>query len=136
MKKWLFALLVLGVGMWAGQAVAEGEHGEHGAHGAHEHAEAGAGPQKVTGEVVDLACYLSEGAMGPGHRECAQKCINSGLPVGIKSGNQLYLVVGGEHDPANKTLAPLAAKNVTAEGTVTERDGVHLLAIKKVTVNE
>jgi len=28
-----------------------------------------------------------------------------------------------------------SAKTVTAEGTVSERDGVHLLAIKKVTVN-
>ena len=107
------------------------------AHGAGEEARpASAGAQRITGEVVDLACYLGHGASGPKHRDCAQKCIASGLPVGIKSGDRLYLVVGGEHDPANKTLAPLAAKNVTAEGTVTERDGVHLLAVKKVTVNE
>ena len=88
--------------------------------------------QTITGEVVDLACYLSEGASGPGHRECAQKCIASGLPVGIKSGDTLYVAIGGEHGPANATLALLAAQQVTAEGTVTERDGVHLIAIKKL----
>ena len=93
-------------------------------------------PQTVTGEVVDLACYLAEGARGAGHRECAQKCITSGLPVGIKAGDRLYLVVGSKHGPANETLAPLAAKTVTAEGTVTERDGVHLLAVEKVAVQE
>ncbi len=94
--------------------------------------------QKVTGEVVDLACYLGSGGkeMGPGHRECAQKCIASGLPVGIKTADGLYLVVSSEHQPVNKELAPLAAKKVVAEGTVSESDGVHLLAIRKVTVVE
>lgn len=132
MRKGVFALVVTGVVMSTGLAVAhEGSHDE-----SHEHGDQPAAVQKVTGEVVDLACYLGEGAKGPGHRECAQKCISSGLPVGIKSGDELYLVIGSEHEPANKTFAPLAAKNVTAEGTVTERDGMHLLAVKKVTVNE
>lgn len=99
------------------------------------HAEQG-GVQTVTGEVVDLACYVAEGEMGPNHRECAQKCIASGLPVGIKSGDDLYLATDGEHGPANATLAPLAAKQVVAEGIVTERNGVHLIAIKKLTVKE
>ena len=99
----------------------------------HEH---GGATQVVTGEVVDLACYLSEGARGAGHRECAQKCINSGLPVGIKTADRLYLVIGSEHGPANKALASLAAKTVEVEGKVTERDGVHLLALQKVTVKE
>ncbi|MBI3333215.1 MAG: hypothetical protein HYZ93_03910 [Candidatus Omnitrophica bacterium] len=102
---------------------------------AHEGDEGGT-VQKVTGEVVDLACYLSEGAAGPGHRECAEKCIRSGLPVGIKSGDQLYVAIGSEHGPANAALAPLAAKQVVAEGVVSERNGVHLIAIQKVTVKE
>ncbi len=127
MKMWMLTIAVVGILVVPGLAAAhEGES----------HMESHGAVQKVTGEVVDLACYLGEGAQGPGHRECAQKCITSGLPVGIKSGNELYLVIGSEHGPANKTFAPLAAKNVTAEGTVTERDGMHLLAVKKVTVNE
>ena len=92
--------------------------------------------QTITGEVVDLACYLGHGAAGPGHKECAEKCIRQGLPVGIKSKDTLYVAIGSEHGPANDQLASLAAKQVTAEGTVTERDGVHLIAIKKVTVKE
>ena len=97
------------------------------------------GPAKtVTGEVVDPACYLSEGnkGAGPGHRECAEKCISSGLPVGIKSGDTLYVAITSEHGPMNVALAPLAAKQVVAEGTVSEQNGVHLIAIKRVTVKE
>ena len=104
------------------------------AHEGHE-AETG-GVRQISGEVVDLACYLGHGASGAGHRDCAEKCIASGLPVGIKTADGLYLAVGSDHEPANKVLASLAAKNVTAEGEVTEKDGVHLIAIKKVTVKE
>lgn len=109
-----------------GSAAAEERHHEHG----------GAALQKVTGEVVDLACYLGHGATGAGHRDCARKCIASGLPVGIKSGETVYLAVGKEHSPANPQLASLAAEQVTAEGEVSERDGVHLIAIEKVTVKK
>ena len=114
-------LLFAGWMAWGGTAFAHGERG---------------GSQVVTGEVVDLACYLGEGEMGPAHADCAQKCIASGLPVGIKSGDQLYLVIAGEHGPANATLAPMAGKQVTAEGEVTERDGIHLLALRKVTMKQ
>jgi hypothetical protein len=127
MRKAILTGVILGLAM-AGRAAAEEGHAHQ-----HEHA---SGAQTVSGEVVDLACYLSEGALGPGHKECAQKCITSGLPVGIKSGDKIYLAVGSEHGSANSALAPLAAQQVTVEGTVTERDGVHLIAIKKVTAKE
>ena len=119
---WGVVVGVVGVGLWLpGQLVAMARE-EPGAE------------QTITGEVVDLACYLGHGEQGPEHRQCAQHCIASGLPVGIKAGEVVYLAVGGEHGPANATLASLAAKQVTVEGTVTERDGIHLLAVKKVTV--
>ena len=124
MKNWIVVMGIIG---WMFCSVSAFAHEEH---------EAMGGTQTVTGEVVDLACYLGHGASGAAHQECAQKCIASGLPVGIKSGNQLYLVMASDHTPANKTLAPLAAKTVVAEGEVSERDGVHLLALKKVTVKE
>ena len=97
------------------------------------HDEPAGGTQVITGEVVDLACYLGSGERGPNHRECAEKCISSGLPVGIKTTDTLYIAITGEHGPANAKLASLASKTVEAEGTVSERDGVHLIAIKKVT---
>ena len=130
MRKWIVVIWMAGLAVTPGMAVGhEGEsHGETQEHGG--------ATQVVSGEVVDLACYLAEGAQGPGHLECAKKCIASGLPVGIKSGDELYLAVGSEHGPANATLAPLAAKQVTAEGVVTERNGVHLIAIKTVKVME
>lgn len=126
-------LVLTGIlGLWLGAGAVAAHQGEsHEGHGA----PAGA-MQTVTGEVVDLACYLAEGARGAWHRECAEKCIRSGLPVGIKAADKLYVAIGSEHGPANSALAPMAAKQVVAEGVVTEQDGVHLIAIKKVSVKQ
>jgi hypothetical protein len=81
----------------------------------------------ITGEVLDMACYLDHGASGEKHAGCAQKCISSGLPVGIKDADgKVYLVIGA-HKPLNDELAPLAAKQVTLKGKVVTRDGITLL---------
>ena len=81
----------------------------------------------VTGEVLDMACYLDHGAHGEKHAECAKTCIESGLPVGIKTADgKVYLVIG-EHKPLNKELAPLAAKTVTLKGKLVTRDGISML---------
>ena len=99
-----------------------------------EHATNAAGEQTLTGEVVDVFCYLSHGKEGLGkdHAGCAKKCIESGLPVAFRVGNQLYLATLATHDPANKTLAAFAGEQVTVHGHIFESDGQHLIAVTKV----
>src|SRR5271165_3789326 len=81
----------------------------------------------VTGEVLDMACYLDHGAHGEKHASCAQMCISSGLPVGIKGADgKVYLLIG-EHKPANEKLAQYAAKTITVKGKLATRDGINLL---------
>ncbi len=93
-----------------------------------------AGEQVLTGEVVDTFCYLSHGkeALGKDHAGCAKKCIESGLPVAIKVGDQLYLATMASHEAANKTLADFAGQRVTVHGHIMEADGQHLIAITTV----
>ena len=109
-------------------------HEEH-AGEAHEMAAENTGAeQTLTGEVVDVFCYLSHGkeGLGKGHAGCAKKCIESGLPVALKVGDQLYLAAMATHDPANKTLAEFAGDQVTVHGQVMEQDGQHLISITTV----
>ncbi len=82
--------------------------------------------QTLTGEVVDLMCYLDHGAKGEKHQSCAQTCIKNGGPVGLLSNDQLYLVVG-EHKPINDQLASKAAQTVTLKGKVVERHGMKMI---------
>jgi hypothetical protein len=86
----------------------------------------------VTGEVLDMTCYIAHNLSGPQHAECAKTCIRKGLPVGLKGedGN-VYLLVGEEH-PVNAELADYAAKTVTIRGMETKRQGFALLQVKEI----
>jgi hypothetical protein len=72
----------------------------------HQHGKDAAAAKELTGEVVDMMCYLDHNAMGEKHgQSCGVTCIKGGGPVGIVSDGKAYLVVG-EHKPINDELAP------------------------------
>ncbi len=102
-------------------ALAHDEHSEHGK----DKLDTGAS-KEVTGEVVDLMCYVDHNATGDKHAACASKCIKGGGPVGIVENGKAYLVVG-EHKPINDQLAEFAGKTVTLKGKLAERDGMAML---------
>ena len=69
--------------------------------------------KEVTGEVVDMMCYVDHNAVGEKHgQSCGAKCVKSGGPVGIVSDGKAYLVVG-EHKPMNDQLAEYCGKTIT-----------------------
>ena len=93
---------------------------------AQEPAKSDSGTKEITGEVVDMMCYVDHNAMGGKHENCAAKCIKNGGPVGILSDGKAYLVIG-DHKPMNDELAPLAGKTVTLKGKLASNGGVSML---------
>jgi hypothetical protein len=92
----------------------------------------------ITGEVIDMACYYDVGASGPDHAACARRCIESGLPVGLKANNgEIYVLIGPQlppsptpgpmHESLNNQLARYAAEIVTVRGIVVQKGGVTLV---------
>src|ERR1044071_7519759 len=93
----------------------------------HEHGADAAASKEVTGEVVDMMCYVDHNAVGERHgQSCGAKCIKSGGPVGIGSDGKAYLVVG-EHKPINDQLAEYCGKNITVKGKLAERGGMAMI---------
>jgi len=87
---------------------------------------------EVTGEVVDLMCYIDHGAIGEKHgQSCGAKCVRAGGPVGIIENGKVYVVVG-EHKPINDELADSCGKTVTIKGKLTERSGIAMLGNAEV----
>jgi len=82
--------------------------------------------EEIKGEVVDLMCYLDHGAKGEKHKGCAEGCIKGGGPVGLLSGDQVYLVVG-DHKPLNAELASKAGQEVTLKGQIATRSGMKMI---------
>ena len=82
--------------------------------------------KEITGEVVDMMCYVDHNAMGEKHAKCGTTCIKGGGPVGIVSNGKAYLVVG-EHKPINDQLGDSCGKTITLKGKLAERGGIAML---------
>jgi len=82
---------------------------------------------RVSGEIVDVSCYLQLGKHGAAHVACATKCATNGQPIGLlAAGNALYFLFPEEHHPRRDgqaeirtALIPMMGKTVTLAGTAT-----------------
>jgi hypothetical protein len=88
----------------------------------------------LTGEVLDLACYIAHGAKGPDHAGCAAKCAEMGQPVGLAaSDGKVYLLVADHADSSAFTKAKsMAGKKVEIKGEVAAKDGINALTVHAV----
>ena len=99
----------------------------------HQHSVAGAQEIVVTGEVLDMTCYIANNLSGPDHAKCARDCIRSGLPAGIKAQDgKVYLLTGKAGHSINAEVADYAAKIVTIKGRQSVRDGFAQLQVEEI----
>jgi hypothetical protein len=98
-------------------------------------------PITVTGEILDLGCYLSRGLRDEIHRECALKCLGAGIPMGLLGPDSTVYILTQNHDRAMDPRAfgppdPFAqckdwpAKQVAVTGLLWERKGYKELEVK------
>ena len=115
----IFSVIVIASFATAPLALAHDEHGKDKLDAAAD--------KTVTGEIVDMMCYVDHNAIGEKHgQSCGVKCIESGGPVGIVSDGKAYLVVG-EHKPMNSELAQSCGKTITLKGKLAERGGIAMI---------
>ena len=87
----------------------------------------------LTGEVVDLHCYLTRGASGAEHAGCANACLARGVTAGFRADDgRVFVLLGGRPFPVKDQIAGLAGEKVTVTGTPVERDGMRALQLKTV----
>lgn len=92
----------------------------------------------LVGEVIDMSCYLQVGKHGDKHRDCGQKCVRNGQPVGLLTEDgSVYMLIDEEHDPRRdgltefrKQAIEMMAYVVTVHGTLTEVDGHKALYVQ------
>lgn len=88
----------------------------------------------VTGEVVDLWCYMDHKGHGEKHKVCAITCAKAGNPIGIadKSGN-IYIAMGGKkHQPGRDLLIDHMAETVTVSGKLIKVGGLQAVYITTI----
>ncbi len=92
----------------------------------------------ITGEVIDVSCYLQLGKHGADHKECGQKCAKNGNPLGLLTADgRVYLLMAEEHHPRRDgetkdlrdTLIDHMAQVVKVTGTKTSLNGQRALFV-------
>ena len=92
----------------------------------------------VTGEVVDMGCYLGHAARGSGHVSCATKCLAQGMPMGVLTSNGTLYLVTLDHDNADpyNDLKGMAGKDVTVTGELLSRRGMKAITATTVVASK
>jgi hypothetical protein len=92
----------------------------------------------LVGEIVDYSCYLQLGKHGTKHRDCGQKCVRNGMPIGLltKDG-KLFLLMEEEHDQRRdgltnfrQTAVDNMAYVMEVTGTLSEVEGQRALYVR------
>ena len=95
-------------------------------------------PMTVTGEVIDVSCFLQLGKRGEAHVACGQKCVRNGQPIGVVTDQgQLYLIIPEEHHPRRdgtvsirERFAEFMAKRVRVSGMLTKYQDYRTLFVR------
>ena len=87
----------------------------------------------VTGEILDMKCFMTSGERGDGHKDCAAICIKGGQPMGIiDADNKVYLLIEGKNAAAYEEAKKHAGETITVTGTLSEKNGVQALIVTEV----
>lgn len=95
----------------------------------------------VTGEVLDMGCYISRGLRDEVHRECATRCLLAGVPMGLLGPDSTVYILTQNHDRAMdpRSFPPpdpyqqckeWASKQVVVTALLWERKGYKELEVK------
>ena len=92
----------------------------------------------LTGEVVDLSCYLQLGKKGEAHKACGAKCVANGEPAGLltKSG-KVYMLMAEQHHPRRdgqvslaKEMSEQMGQTITVSGMLVKNAGIPTVFIE------
>ena len=84
-----------------------------------------------TGEIVDLACYVAQGAKGPDHAGCAKACVKNGQPMGLLTDDGTLVLLAADHKDGApyEALKDLAGDRAEVAGTLAEKDGMKVVTV-------
>ena len=86
----------------------------------------------LSGQVVDLHCFMTGQFPSADRAKCTADCIRSGVPAALSTDSGVYILGQGPTGPA-KALTAHAFQNVEIVGKVFEKGGVRYVDITSIT---
>jgi hypothetical protein len=89
---------------------------------------------KVSGEILDMACFLSHGAKGPDHAPCAVKCAKAGQPIGLLSSDGTVYLLFASHEDSSpfEKAKDLAGQQVEIQGKSVSKGSIQAIEVASV----
>ena len=116
-----------------------GQHGEkHEQGSAHGKSAAGAKEEidscAVTGEIIDITCYMRHDSRGEKHIKCGTYCANLGMPLGLLEdrANNIYLIIPAGHEDPKGSVLPYMGKRGKVDAILYTMGGLAGLEVEKI----
>jgi hypothetical protein len=94
-----------------------------------------AAQKTVTGTLEDSFCFVTMGAHGSGHKQCATNCAKKGIPVALveKGSDKMYILLPPKNDEAlPDDVISKMEDSVTVTGNAYEKGGITYLTADSV----
>ena len=84
-----------------------------------------------SGEVLDLACYMANGAHGADHADCAKTCVKKGQPMGLLTDDGTLVLLAADHKDGApyEALKDMAGHKAEVTGVMSESAGVKMVTV-------
>ena len=89
----------------------------------------------MTGEVLDLSCYLGHGAMGKEHKDCGKACIlNKHAAAGLLAADGKVYVLIADHESEKEfhKVGEMCGEKAKITGTKSDKGGLNAILVSKV----
>jgi len=92
----------------------------------------------ISGEILDMGCYMDHGAMGEKHAQCAAMCAAGGSPIGLLTDKGVVYLLTAPHESkdAYNKAKEWAGKKVEVTGMVHERAGMKSIEVASLKAAE
>lgn len=84
-----------------------------------------------TGEIIDIACYVPNGAAGADHAGCAKSCVKNGQPMGLLLADGTVITLAADHKNGApfESLKDMAGGHAKVVGTLAEKGGMKVVTV-------
>ena len=88
----------------------------------------------ITGEIIDITCYMRHDSKGEKHIKCATYCANLGMPLGVLEDgtDKIYVIIPPGHEDPKGPVMPYVGKKVKIDAILYTMGGLTGLEVEKI----
>ena len=88
----------------------------------------------ITGEIIDITCYMRCDSRGGKHIKCGSYCANLVMPLGLLEDktDSIYLIIPADHEDPKGSVLPYMGKKIKVDAVLYIMGGLTGLQVEKI----